>query len=56
VIADQPSLKNYWQEIMSKAYKEAVKVAIKETDLDISVFPNDCPYSFEQLEKEDWLP
>ncbi|GBF80373.1 DUF29 family protein [Aphanothece sacrum] len=35
---------------------EAVKYVIIKTSLDKSIFPNDCPYSLEQLLDEDWLP
>lgn len=33
VVADQPSLKKYWEEILPKAYEEAKKLAQKETKL-----------------------
>lgn len=56
VIADQPSLKNYWAEILPKAYKDAKKLAAKETKLDINLFPDKCPYFVEQLEDENWFP
>lgn len=56
VIADQPSLKNYWTEVLPKAYKEAKKLAAKETRLDINLFRSECPYSVKELEDEEWLP
>lgn len=56
VIKDQPSLKNYWGEILEQAYTEAKKWAAKETKLDTNVFPNKCPYVLEQLQDEEWLP
>lgn len=56
VIKDQPSLKNYWGEILEQAYTEAKKWAAKETKLDINLFPNKCPYIVDQLRDEEWLP
>jgi hypothetical protein len=56
VVADQPSLKNYWQEVLPKAYKEAKKLAAKETKLNINLFPGECPYLVHQLMDEEWLP
>lgn len=56
VIKDQPSLKNYWGEILEQAYAEAKKWAAKETKLNIDLFPNKCLYMVEQLRNEEWLP
>lgn len=56
VLKDQPSLKNYWGEILELAYTEAKKWATKETKLDIKLFPDKCPYQVEQLQDKDWLP
>ncbi|MEA5534938.1 DUF29 family protein [Crocosphaera sp. XPORK-15E] len=39
-----------------KIYKKAVKYVIIKTGLDKHIFPDDCPYSLEQLLDEDWLP
>lgn len=56
VIEDQPSLKNYWGEVLERAYTDAKKWAAKETKLDTNLFPNKCPYVVEQLRDEEWLP
>ena len=56
VITDQPSLKNYWQEIVPKAYEEAKKLAQKETKLNFNLFPINPPYSINQLQDETWFP
>lgn len=56
VIVDQPSLKNYWVEILPKAYEEAKKLAAKETKLSIDLFPDACPYYVMQLQDENWFP
>lgn len=56
VIADQPSLKNYWLEILLDAHGEARKTAQKETRLDINSFPLECQYSVKELSDENWLP
>lgn len=56
VLKDQPSLKNYLPEVLSKAYAEAKEWAHKETALDINLFPPECPYIVNQLIDKNWLP
>ena len=55
-LEDSPSLKRYLEpETIGKAYRLARMEAIKETRLDQKLFPDDCPYSVEQiLELEFW--
>ncbi|MBK1631032.1 hypothetical protein CKO31_09820 [Thiohalocapsa halophila] len=43
-------------ENLGKVYRKAVRDAVIETDLDGHLFPDDCPYSLEQLLADDWLP
>lgn len=51
-----PSLKNKIEEAMQKAYPKAVKIAIKETGLNPSVFPDSCVFSHNKLLDEDFYP
>ncbi len=55
-IEDSPSLKNYPAEKLEESYQRARRQAAKQTNIDISVFPNACPYSLELVLAEDWLP
>ena len=51
-----PSLKPKIQEAVEDAYPDALKLAVKETRLDKSIFPIACPYSNEELLDDDFLP
>lgn len=51
-----PSLKPKIQEAVEDAYPDALKLAVKETTLDKSIFPIACPYSNEELLDDDFLP
>ncbi len=50
------SLRNELTECFADAYPRARKNAQKETGLDLSTFPLDCPWSPEQILDPDWLP
>jgi hypothetical protein len=55
-LEDTPSLKRILDsEWIAKAYKTARKDASIETDLPLSTFPEDCPYSLAQV-LEDGFP
>jgi hypothetical protein len=51
-----PGLKNLDAEIFAKAYRDARRYASSDTDLDLSVFPADPPFTPEQARDENWLP
>lgn len=57
-LEDTPSLRQFLgsPEWLIKAYHRARRIAIKETELDESKFPADCPYTLEQLLEQDFLP
>lgn len=56
LIADSPSLIKKLQEAVSQGYRQGRKNAQSETKLPLSAFPETCPYAWEQLTDEDWLP
>ncbi|KEQ18470.1 DUF29 domain-containing protein [Endozoicomonas numazuensis] len=64
LIRKNPSLKRLTDEALSDAYPQGKKMAIKEMNryvkkhqrLDDSSFPAKCPWTYEQVIKEDWLP
>ncbi len=56
LLKQNPSLKKETQNAISAAYPDALKVAISETGLPRSVFPEHCLYTIEQLFDEDFYP
>ena len=55
-LKESPSLKNYLAEAVEKAYPDAVKIAMQETQLSKDTFPKMCSYSIEQLLDENFYP
>lgn len=55
-IQDSPSLKSYLSEQLDDSYQKARRQAAKQTGMEISVFPENCPYALELVLNEDWLP
>jgi hypothetical protein len=55
-IEDSPSLRSYPLEQLEQSYHRARRQAAKQISLEISVFPETCPYSLELILKENWLP
>jgi hypothetical protein len=53
---ESPSLKPHLAEAIKQAYPGAVKIAVKETGLPKTTFPESCPYYVEQLLDEDFYP
>lgn len=54
LIKENPSLKPYLSEAVVDSYDDALALAIRETGLE--QFPDDCPYSVEQITDESFLP
>lgn len=51
-----PRLKSKLDEILIDAYDVATSVAARETGLDAKVFPQTCPYSFEEIMSDEFYP
>jgi hypothetical protein len=51
-----PSLKPFLAEAMIAAYPDAVILAVKETGLAKTVFPDACPYTQAQCMDDDFFP
>lgn len=51
-----PSLKGKRDEILTDSYSIATKKAARETGLNKKDFPQECPYTFEQLVDEAFYP
>ncbi len=56
LLKDSPSLKYHIEENISDAYEIAVLSAAGETDIDESVFPEDCEYSIAEISDGDFYP
>jgi Domain of unknown function DUF29 len=54
-IEDSPSLQSHPEQVLEKEYLRARREAARQTGLEISVFPELCPFVIEQV-IEDWLP
>ena len=56
VLKQNPSLKYQYQQRVDECYVYAKRYAAAETKLPISIFPETCPYSVEQLFDFEFLP
>jgi len=56
LLEDNPSLKSYLSEALPKGYRDALSLAIRETSLSYKVFPQECPYTLEQILNLDFFP
>lgn len=57
-LEDSPSLSGYLPEAMSRAYRKARVEAAGETGMDERLFPEECPYDFDETMNRDfpWPP
>jgi len=55
-LKDNPSLKGFLAEMYREVYDYAVLEAAKETGMDETVFPQQCPWTFEQAMDADFWP
>ncbi|EBR9320724.1 DUF29 domain-containing protein [Salmonella enterica subsp. enterica serovar Panama] len=51
-----PSLKHKLPEILEDAYGDAIIGAERETNIKRNVFPDNCPWTFEQIINPDFYP
>ncbi|EAC0789750.1 DUF29 domain-containing protein [Salmonella enterica] len=56
VLQENPSLKSRLTEIVKDAYGDAVIAAERETNIRRSVFPETCPWTFEQAVDTSFWP
>ena len=56
LLEDNPSLKPYLEEALERAYKKAIILASKETDLPNKTFPAQCPYILTDILDESFFP
>lgn len=55
-LKESPSLKPYFETILSECYMEALKQAKAETGLSLETFPVQCPYHLTEVMDDDFLP
>jgi hypothetical protein len=55
-LQENPGLKSQLFELTEKAYMYAVTGAVRETGLAIQVFPQKCPWPYEQFTDENFWP
>ena len=53
---DNPSLKPYVPQAMQRAWRDARVVAARESGLSRESFPAQCPFTWDDAMREDWLP
>jgi hypothetical protein len=49
-------LKPYFTEIFAECYQDARELAADETGLSLETFPEQCPFSTEEILNTDYLP
>ena len=47
------TLRNHAEATLQDVYRSAVKVAASETDIDAKAFPQDCPFTLDQILTEE---
>ncbi len=55
-IQKHPSLKNYYEGIFEDCYAPAVDWAVEETSLSRIIFPQQCPFTSQQVIDSEFLP
>ncbi len=56
LLQENPSLKPYLLEVLQKAYKNGKDLAVTETNLPYKTFPQDCPYTVDQILDDSCYP
>ncbi|MFN6561051.1 MAG: DUF29 domain-containing protein [Nostoc sp. ChiSLP01] len=55
-LEESPSLKPYFVEVFKQCYDDARLLAADETELDVAIFPEQSPFTPEQVLDADFLP
>jgi hypothetical protein len=56
LLEDNPSLKPDLVEVLSKAYRRGVELAVRETNLPHRTFPAECPYRLAEILDDRFYP
>ncbi len=49
ILQDNPSLKPYLAEAVSKGFRQGISLVLRETPLDFDDLPKECPYAIAQI-------
>ena len=53
---DSPSLRSYPAAVLDRVYQRARREAREQSQLDLSTFPEPCPWPIEYILEDGWLP
>ena len=56
LIERNPSLKSYLPKALTEIYPDALDLALRETSLKEENFPQECPYSLEEILNAEFFP
>ncbi len=56
LLEENPSLKPYLREALQKVYESGRDLAVGETNLPLKTFPQDCPYTLEEILSDRFYP
>lgn len=56
LLDENPSLKPYLQEALQKIYDSGRDLAVGETNLPLKTFPENCPYTLEEIFRDSFYP
>jgi Domain of unknown function DUF29 len=56
LLKENPSLKPYLEEALQITYTKGIALASGETNLPIKTFPQDCPYTLEEILSDRFYP
>jgi hypothetical protein len=56
LLKENPSLKPYLQEALQIAYTKGIALASGETNLPLKTFPENCPYTLEEILRDGFYP
>jgi len=56
LLKESPSLCHEIESRLAEAYDDTLKLVAVQTGIDESIFPDTCPYTFEQLMDNDFWP
>lgn len=56
LLEENPSLKPYLEEALQKTYESGRDLAVGETNLPLKTFPENCPYTLEEIFRDGFYP
>jgi hypothetical protein len=56
LLEENPSLKPYLEEALQKIYESGRDLAVGETNLPLKTFPENCPYTLEEIFRDGFYP